>query len=330
MLRYPANVPTSILPAVRQYYNTVDQPYIQFMPDCARYDAKLTYTLKPGSCKFSAREFDTVVTVNSLGVRDDEQSLQAPAIAVLGDSVSMGWGVEDYETYASVIERETGIKVLNLAVSSYGTVREFDILNRVDASGVSTLIVQYSHNDMMENKTYIENGNHLPVMDEMAYEATRQKHLKHTRYFPAKHVILLTKRLAKTLFRTANEQGQDDEAEYFFTVLFTKFAEFSQKAKLAPHSTTVIVIGLHWPVEASRAAIGKLGPRPGAISRMFEIGHPEGPRSTYVLDQHTTPVGHGELAEQIIRIVRDKCYLGSDGVDGHQQGSGCDFFLNEL
>src|SRR5690349_19547199 len=120
MLRYPAYVPDSIVPALRDYYYNEDQPYIQYLPACAKYDSQLTYTLKPGSCRFSGREFDTTVTINSLGVRDDEQSLNAPQIFVLGDSIAMGWGVQDDETFASLVEKETGIKVLNLAVSSYG------------------------------------------------------------------------------------------------------------------------------------------------------------------------------------------------------------------
>lgn len=94
MLRYPSHVPRSMLPILREYYYAEDQPSIQYLPGCSKYDDELTYTLRPGSCRFIGREFDTVVTANSLGVRDDENSLRSPQIVVLGDSTAMGWGVK--------------------------------------------------------------------------------------------------------------------------------------------------------------------------------------------------------------------------------------------
>lgn len=327
MLRFPAYIPDAILPVMREYYYAEDQRFIQYLPDCAKYDAALTYTLKPGSCRFSAREFDIIVTANTLGVRDDEQSLQAPEIFVLGDSVSMGWGVGDDETFSSLIEKETGIKVLNLAVSSYGTVREFDMASRADASRLNTVIVQYSHNDMEENRTYAENGNQLPISDEATYEAIKQRHLEQTKYFFGKHILWFIGRLTESLVGSANAQEGGDEARYFFSVLFTKLEELSERAKLAPNSTIVIVQGLPWPVETSRDVIAKLPPRPAAISRIFEIGFPEQSEAYYRLDQHMTAIGHRVLADQIIGIVRDKCYLVEEP-DG--EGNVCPFFLDEL
>ncbi|WP_119389759.1 SGNH/GDSL hydrolase family protein [Taklimakanibacter lacteus] len=332
MLRFPGYIPNSMMPAMRQYYYAEDQRYIQYLPDCAKYDRKLTYTLKPGSCRFSGREFDTTVTINSLGVRDNEQSLQAPEIFVLGDSIAMGWGVEDDETFASIVENETGIKVLNLAVSSYGTVREFDISNRADASRLNTLIVQYSHNDLEENKTFVDHGNKLPISGNNVYETTRRQHLDQTKYFAGKHVLWLVRRLVGSLFASAHAQERADEAKYFFSVLFTKFDELSQRAKLAPHSTLVIVQRLPWPAEISRAALARAQPRPDAISRLFVLGYPTRRGSGYPLDQHMTAIGHREVGEQIIKIVRDKCYLVREvkEAEAGQQFPECRFFLDEL
>jgi hypothetical protein len=327
MLYFPAYLPDAILPAMRKYYYSEDQRFIQYMPDCSKYDPGVTYTLKPGSCRFSGREFDTTVTANSLGVRDDEQSLHAPEIFVLGDSVSMGWGVQDNETYAFLIEKETGIKVLDLAVSSYGTVREFDIASRADASRLNTIILQYSHNDMGENQAFLDNGNHLPISDESTYEATRRQHLEQTKYFFGKHVWWVIRQLADSLIGSANAQEETDEARYFFSVLFIKLADLSNRAKLAPGSTMVIVQGLPWSVETSRAAIAKLEPRPSSISRILEIGYPESHEAYYRLDEHMTAVGHAELARQLIKIIRDKCYLVQDSSDDANE---CDFFVDEL
>jgi lysophospholipase L1-like esterase len=73
-------------------------------------------------------------------------------IAVLGDSYAMGWGVNDRETFANILQDEVKRPVYNLGVSSYGTVRE---LLRLQQSAlidkVDTILIQYAGNDLMEN-----------------------------------------------------------------------------------------------------------------------------------------------------------------------------------
>jgi hypothetical protein len=141
----------------------------------ARYDPELLYTLRPGTFTFANVEYSTPYTVNSLGVRDDEPSLAHPDIVVVGDSYAMGWGVQQDESFPQVIERRTGRRVLDAAVSSYGTVREMLMLNRVDLSRATTLIVQYCANDYPENEEFQANGNHhVPGSREAWVRAGRQ------------------------------------------------------------------------------------------------------------------------------------------------------------
>jgi hypothetical protein len=136
---------------------------IQLDERTARYDPELLYTLRPGQFTFSNVEFSTPYIVNSLGVRDDERSLAQPEIVVVGDSYAMGWGVQQSESFPEVLERRTGHRVLNAAVSSYGTVREMRMLDRIDLSRATTLIVQYDWNDFPENEEFLKNGNrHVP------------------------------------------------------------------------------------------------------------------------------------------------------------------------
>lgn len=142
--------------------------YVQYLPDCARYDSDLGYTLRPGSCVFENTGFSTEIDVNSAGYRDDEASLDAPEIVVLGDSQAMGWGVGQGKTFADIIEAETGRKTLNTGVSSYGTVRELMTLNRLDRSNLKTVIIQYSDNDGHENRRYLSEGT-LSTMSEETY-----------------------------------------------------------------------------------------------------------------------------------------------------------------
>src|SRR5436309_11914338 len=112
-----AFLPSPIRSCVEELYRS-ERHLIQFSPDCAQYDPRLGYRLRPGRCRFANREFATTYMINSRGLRDDETSLHEPTVIVLGDSYAMGWGVEQDETYPQVIERNLGVKVLNAAISS--------------------------------------------------------------------------------------------------------------------------------------------------------------------------------------------------------------------
>lgn len=150
------------IPGLNKYLkiiNRANSDIIQFNPECAAYDSQLFYTLKKNSeCNFKNREFDTGYKINSNGLRDDEESLKKPQIIVLGDSYAMGWGVNQNETFAQIIEEKTGLKTLNAGVSSYGTAREFLMLQKQDLSNLKYLIIQYCSNDYGENKAFVLEG----------------------------------------------------------------------------------------------------------------------------------------------------------------------------
>lgn len=191
---------------------------ISFEPECARYDLYVTYTLKPGTCTFSNREFTNRFHINSLGLRDDEASLRAPEIIVVGDSFAMGWGVDQEETFAQIIERTTGLVVLNAGIASFGTVREMRLLDRLDTSKLKYLVVQYHDNDWMENTTFAANNNHLPIMSEETYNNLVRRFMGSRQYYPGKytldglHKILaaLDLRLFRVLAAPPRPAGRED------------------------------------------------------------------------------------------------------------------------
>lgn len=83
--------------------------------------------------QFTQRDFTYVQRVNSLGLRGEERTRQKPAgtirVLMLGDSFTMGKGVEDDQTFSVLIERDLGerlaacggpkLEVLNGGVDSY-------------------------------------------------------------------------------------------------------------------------------------------------------------------------------------------------------------------
>ena len=127
----------------------------QYDQNCVKFDKDLLYVPKDGLCNFKNFEFDTTLTFrersrinkNQVKFRNNEK------IVVLGDSIGMGWGVNDQETFSSILERRINKEVKNLSVSSYGTVRELkSLFKTANYKDFDTIIIQYNDNDITENK----------------------------------------------------------------------------------------------------------------------------------------------------------------------------------
>ncbi|MDA1315213.1 MAG: hypothetical protein O2968_17920 [Acidobacteria bacterium] len=184
----PALAHSAALQPLAHFLYSLDWTTVHLLPECAEFDPRLTYRLRPGACTFSELEFSTHYKINSLGVRDDEESLDAPEIVVLGDSFAMDWGVEQDQSFPSVLEEQVGRKVLNAAVSSYATAREFGMLERTDLSHARYLIVQYASNDFEENRLYAAQGNRIPSRDAAWYSSQVEAHTRNHSFRPAKYV----------------------------------------------------------------------------------------------------------------------------------------------
>lgn len=224
LLSKPAYIPSSLISIFREYYMFHDREFIQYKTETAVYDSTLYYKLKPGHFRFSSREFDTDFDVNKLGVRDDEESLDCPFAILLGDSHAMGWGVEQDHTFASIIETELKFSLLNAAVSSYGTAREFKLLDQLNTRCLQYLIVQYCPNDYEENKSFSENNNQLRISSRESYDDICLAHAKSSRYYPFKHLVEISS-IAGSRIRgrlkdnNIPEEVAVDEASFFMNVL---------------------------------------------------------------------------------------------------------------
>ena len=128
----------------------------QYNNNCVKFDKDLLYIPKNGECIFNNFEFKTTLNFkDSIRLNDNGLSFskEDDSIALLGDSIAMGWGVNDNQTFASHLEKLTGKKVYNMGISSYGTVREIKKLISSDIYKDSkTILIQYHHNDLFENK----------------------------------------------------------------------------------------------------------------------------------------------------------------------------------
>jgi hypothetical protein len=292
----------------REYYARVDRKIISYLPECARYDEGLTYTLKPGTCRFRNREFDVEYRINSAGIRDDEASLASPDIIVLGDSHAMGWGVKQEETYADLIEQQTGMKVLNAAIASYGTVRELKMLSRLDTSRLKYVILQYTDNDALENREYLQHGNVLPIMPRAAYDKLVADHVKSSRYFFGKHSwwtlsTLFAKLVPSASASQAPPDPKAEEADLFVNALLHSPADLS--------TVKFIVMEINSYAGNSPVFINKLREKiavtaePAWIKNLIllDLSPDLGVDKYYRLDEHMTAVGYRTVADKLVAAL---------------------------
>lgn len=292
---------------------------VQFLRPCTQFHLQRAYTLRPGECDFRSSQFDTTISANRLGVRDDEQSTVAPEVVVLGDSYTMGWGVAQDETYPHLLEQRTGRRVLNAAVSSYGTARQVMLLRDIDTSAMRHLIVQYASNDFEENTIYLENGLDLGGMSEGEFDSIVSRHTDRWRYFPGMYAstLALARWQGRTVGRPFGMRGHPhpdrspdadiapnvvEEARALVDVLET-VADVLDGVRL----TVLVVSGRPYLVEAILRE-AEQADRAEPIRRLAAaaLDYQLGDEDYFLLDDHFRPSGHVAIADYIAEnFLRD-------------------------
>jgi hypothetical protein len=305
LLAHPAllqRLPPNLLSHLRAYYLHHDRGLLQALPECARYDPGLFYTLRPGTCRFAAREFDTEIRVNSAGLRDDEASLTAPEVIVAGDSFAMGWGVAQEEAFPQQLERLSGLRVLNAGVPSFGTVREVRLLDRLDTRRLRWLIVQYDDNDALENAAFRRLEDQLRVSPEPIFRNDLRNSARRRSYYPGK----ITFAILRGIWASKPEPfsiAPREEARYFVNALL--------RASRVDLSNVGIVAFELRADRTSRAEfalallreISLPGHKPHIRGmRVLNLQGQIGPQDYFVLDDHLRASGHAKLA----RLLADE------------------------
>jgi lysophospholipase L1-like esterase len=279
------------------------------------YNPRVFYTLKPGlNDIFQTNEFKTSIAANSKGLRDDDSSLRQPSIICLGDSYTMGWGVEHSESFAQRLERLSGQKVLNAGIASYGTARQMILLQELDTSSLTHLIIQYCSNDYHENNQYIHNNNRLVITSRAAYDTMVNRRKQATSYFPGKYFLVTTKAFFKLQFNNllaffgkdflkTKKQDEKEHARVFMKLLSQSPIDFS-KVKVV-----VCSVGDHR--EFGPGFLQQVDSLAKAQPVIFhnnltvaDVLNRLEEKDWYKLDWHLKPAGHQKLADMLWESVR--------------------------
>jgi lysophospholipase L1-like esterase len=310
MFLHPQCLPTGLLLYLLRGIYLNNRDFIQYNSRCARYDAWLTYTLRPGRCTFSNVEFSTVVRTNRAGLRDDEASLRAPEIVVLGDSYAMGWGVQQEEAFPQVLERRLQRKVLNAGIASYGTAREIEILKRIGVVP-KMLILQYCPNDLDENRHYVANGYRLSPSPAEVYGATMRELAPPQRYVPGHYLartfeVQVLQRIWKP--SRARSSGPDlkidrtaSEADLFVDIL--------EHSGVALDQIPIYVLEVDaYPLRGGEflQSVAARARRDGRLHlQVIDLSRDLSAKHFFRLDDHLNASGHRVVADRLYKAIRE-------------------------
>ncbi|MFK7773764.1 MAG: hypothetical protein AB8F94_16555 [Saprospiraceae bacterium] len=213
----------SIVQFSKDMYFQYSRNIPSFQMGLGKYDPDLFYTLQPGNSVNSNLEYSNHYQVNSQGIRDDETSLYFPEIIMLGDSHTMGWGVEQEETFANLLEKRMATKILNTGIVSYGTSREYLMFQKLKTDSCQTIVWQYCSNDMRENKSFLENGNELKISSEREYQFRYKRNFLQSNYYPFKYSFETFAHQIRKVRKQRKEDvpslGLSDQVDNFFRII---------------------------------------------------------------------------------------------------------------
>jgi len=132
-----------------------------------QYDAELGWAPVPGSDSEVTNARTIHAHHNSLGLRDDEFTLDdKPTIVFLGDSFVWGLDAEADERFTELLKpRIEGFKILAAGVSGYGTDQEYLLLKRLwpKVKPAVVVLMVCTDNDRQDNSSNIRyEGYHKP------------------------------------------------------------------------------------------------------------------------------------------------------------------------
>lgn len=266
----------------------------QGQPDCVTFDEALIYRPADGQCRFKNVEFDTTIEFSN-GIRKHDFIEDAQnGIAVIGDSHAMGWGVDDTETFSSVLQGKLHRPVFNLGVSSYGTVRELEALRRSGVlDQVDTVIIQYSDNDLDENLRF--------RIEAKGVVAQKFARIKAASAMDTSILILSGYYHALVVpFLGIRDYVRGSVEAVDFKPHYQPLREVLERYEFLRGKKVIVFYSNGHGVEFSNFPEGRDALLPKLVFADLHIRK----QSYFVLDDHLTALGHQEVADKLESVLK--------------------------
>lgn len=268
----------------------------QLNKNCVTFDSDLLYSPKDGKCEFVNPEFNTTLTFKDkirLNKEDDGNFNGKNSITLIGDSIAMGWGVNDNQTFSYLLQKKLKKKVFNQGVSSYGTVREIKKLVSSRAYTKSNIIlIQYHHNDIFENNSLDINKRYS--MEEYEKKLLSNSYIKNNFYF-----FFKTFKSSLRLFFSDIKNKLNPENSYYY-IDFQSHQIYLEKLiyeNLDVKNKRVIVLFIKDPNY-------KIFNFPKSENEIEYILINLNKEDFFIIDEHPNLNGHKKIAEKIYEYIK--------------------------
>ncbi|MFT7002051.1 MAG: hypothetical protein ACI9V1_003337 [Spirosomataceae bacterium] len=283
---------------------------VQYDSALSEFNDRYGYLYKSSTNSvFNQWEFgDTNIHSNSAGLRDDDESSQHPEIICLGDSFTTGWGVDQQETFAQILERETSMKVLNAGISSFGTVRETLLLEKFVSDSCKWVVIQYCMNDFQENTAWLTGyKTYDPRFHKEGYKLRVTQNQVFSSYSPFRYTYEYLKQLLILAFKLktdervfGNDQNMEEQVSTFYTHL--------QSIRKFYNGNIIVISQSNSSTRLDPLFINtcrELSEKDNA-EKVYFVDTNSMLRSddNYYFDEHLKPSGHRKVADVLTDFIR--------------------------
>lgn len=274
------------------FYNQLGYRKIwQTQKECVEFDEDLIFMPKIGKCFFNNPEFSTELNFDSSGrVSGNNLNNNHKGIAVIGNSHAMGWGVNDNETFSSLLEKKINRRVYNLAVSGYATERELIRLEKSNLlSKIDTIIIQYCNNDYHENLASNNKKNRTDIKfdelmnEKMSFFKRFRKAIRYSLVIP---------------FEVINEKKNNLDFSYHengFNEILKKFSFLKDKKIIVIYSNGIGLNFYNFPDGYSKQF---------SNVKYLSINYED--NDFFILDGHLNSLGHKKIYEILYSNILEK------------------------
>ena len=264
-----------------------------------QYDAELGWMPTPGSSSTVTNARTIRARHNSLGLRDDEFTLDAsPTIMFLGDSFVWGLDAEAAERFSEILKpRIPDYKILAAGVSGFGTDQEYLLLQRLwpKVRPAVVVLIFCTNNDREDNSSNIRYEGYQKPYFTLGADGS---------------LVLAGQPVPKSRLQAIKE---DWWVRHFWLVRLANavYLKLRHPALRVPDPTEMLIDNIRSFVEANGAKfLVGLQSTDAALVRHFEAAHIpfvtlDGAASypDASAGGHWTPEGHKFVAERLIGLL---------------------------